>query len=233
VPSVTVSRRDEGSVPVPSDAVDRLYHAIAARDPAAAIAVIEAARIAGLDHDDLFEVLYIPAMARLGAEWARGAIDETAFAEAAFTGEQVASFVTPAAASVDRGVTLVVGCLEGDHHTLREDVYSAALKTAGYRVIDLGVDTPPSAFLTAVDETGARIVVAFAETIGAAVGAARVREALDSRGAGEIVLLLVGGPFEADPEMARALGGNAVASSAQSVLRLVGRIVDERLGAGA
>lgn len=217
-------------MPASTDAVGRLYRAIAERDPAAAISVIEAAKAAGMAHADLFDSLYLPAMALLGAEWAAGRMDEVAFTEAAVVAEQVTSFVTPPATAPDRGVTVVVGCLEGDRHDLRLNVFSAALKSAGYRVLDLGVDTSPAEFLAGVDETGARIVIGFAEMVATAAGARRVRDLLDADGRSDVMLLLVGGPFEADPDVARVLGGNGVANSAQAILRLVDRVAGERLG---
>jgi methanogenic corrinoid protein MtbC1 len=218
---------------VSTDAVGKLYRSLAERDPAAAIKVIEAARTAGMEQADLFEALYLPALAMLGGEWASGRLDEMSFTEASVTAEQVASFVIPPATAPDRGVTVVLGCLEGDRHDLRKNVFGAALKSAGYRVVDLGVDTSPDEFLAGVDETGARIVIAFAEMVASAGVARRVRDLLSAQGRDEVVMLLVGGPFEADPDVARVLGGNGVANSAQSVLRLVERVASERLKGGA
>jgi methanogenic corrinoid protein MtbC1 len=214
-----------------ADAVERLYRSIADRDPAGAIAVIEAARAAGMPQPELFMELYVPALARLGAAWAAGSLDELAFTEAAVVAEQVTSFVVPPATSPDRGVTIVAGCLEGDRHDLRKNVFAAALKTAGYRVLDLGVDVSPAAFLAGVDETGARLVIGFAEMTATASGVSRVREIFDASGRDDVVLLVVGGPFEADADSARALGANGVANSAQAILRLVDRVAAERLGA--
>jgi methanogenic corrinoid protein MtbC1 len=224
----------QGSGPIAStDATTKLYRAIADRDPAAAIGVIEAARGAGMEQAELFEQLYVPALAMLGAEWASGRLDEIAFTEAAVVAEQVTSFVVPPATSPDRGVTVVAGCLQGDRHELRKNIFTAALKTAGYRVLDLGVDVSPAEFLAAVDETGARIVLGFAEMVATAQVVARVREMLEGAGRSEVVLLVVGGPFEADPDVARVLGANGVANSAQAVLRLLDRVAAERLGGGA
>jgi len=220
-------------VAAPADAVEQLYRSLAGRDPAAAIAAIEAAKAAGTPHADLFDAVFVPALARLGAEWAAGSIDELAFTEAAVVAEQVTSFVIPPATAPDRGLTVVVGCAEGDVHDLRKNVFSAALKTAGYRVLDLGVDTSPAEFLSAIDETGARIVIVFAEMVASAIGVARVREMLEAAGRRDVALVVVGGPFEAEPAVAKALGANGVANSAQSVLRLVERVTTELLGGGA
>jgi methanogenic corrinoid protein MtbC1 len=214
----------------PADVVERLYRSFADRDPAAAIAAIEEAKGSGTAHGELFDAVFVPALAMLGAKWAAGELDEFAFTEASVVAEQVTSFVIPPATSPDRGVTVVVGCLQGDSHDLRKNVFSAALKTAGYRLLDLGTDVSPSEFLAGIDETGARIVVAFAEMVGTAGGVRRVRDILEAAGRTDVALLAVGGPFEADPEAARLLGANGVANSAQSVLRIVERVANERIG---
>jgi methanogenic corrinoid protein MtbC1 len=213
-----------------SEIVERLYRSLAASDPAAAISAIEEAKAGGVPHAQLFDSVFVPAMAMLGEKWAAGELDELAFTQASVAAEQVTSFVVPPATSPDRGITVVVGCMEGDRHDLRKNIFGAALKTAGYRVLDLGVSTSPAEFLAGVDETGARIVLAFAEMVATASAVKRVREMLDAGGRSDVVLLVVGGPFEAEPEVARLLGANGVANSAQSVLRIVDRVAAERLG---
>lgn len=213
------------------DAAEGLYRALAGRDPAAAINAVDAAKAAGIPHGELFSRVFVPALAMLGEKWAAGELDELAFTEAAVAAEQVTSFVIPPATSPDRGVTVVVGCMQGDRHDLRKNLFAAALKTAGYRVLDLGVDVSPSEFLSGVDETGARIVLVFAEMVATASAMRRVRDIFEAATRGDVTLLAVGGPFEADPEVARLLGANGVANSAQSVLRIVDRVATERLGA--
>jgi 5-methyltetrahydrofolate--homocysteine methyltransferase len=220
-------------VRVSDAAVERLYRAIAGNDPASAIGSIEEAMADGVPHARLFEDVYVPALARLGAAWAQGEVDEFQFTEAAVVAEQVTSFVTPPAAAPDRGVTVVLGCMRGDLHDLRKNIFAAALKTAGYRVLDLGVDTTTGEFLAGVDETGARIAIVFAEEAAAAASVGQVREAFDAGGRSDTLVLVAGGPFEADPAAARASGANGVANTAQGILRLVERVVADRLGGGA
>lgn len=213
--------------------VERLYQAIAANDPAAAIAVVSDAKAHGIPQDRLFGDVYIPALAMLGAAWAAGEIDEFRFTEAAVVAEQVTSFVTLPPAAPDRGVTVVLGAAEGDRHDLRKNIFAAALKTAGFRVLDLGVDTSPEEFLSGVDETGSRVAIVFAETVGSAGSVGGIRRAFDEGGRSDTLLLVSGGPFEADPGAAKVVGANGVANTAQGILRLVERVVADRLGGGA
>lgn len=213
-------------------AVERLYESIAGDDPAGAIAAIEEAKAEGVPQQMLFAKVYVPALARLGAAWASEELDEFQFTAAAVVAEQVTSFVTPSVAAPDKGVTVVLGCMRGDFHDLRKNVFGAALKTAGYRVLDLGANTTAGDFLAGVDETGSRIAIVFAEEIAAASIVSRVREALDAGGRSDTLVLVAGGPFEADPALARGSGANGVANTAQGILRLVDRVVTDRLGGG-
>jgi methylmalonyl-CoA mutase cobalamin-binding domain/chain len=54
--------------------------------------------------------------------------------------------------------TIVVGTVEGDVHDIGKNIFITLLKSAGYNVIDLGVDISPDKFVEKVKETGARVV---------------------------------------------------------------------------
>ncbi|MRS12061.1 MAG: hypothetical protein EG823_03200 [Actinobacteria bacterium] len=209
------------------DAAD-LYQAFVDQDPAAAIQVVERVRTSGIAQDALFDALYAPAMGLLGGAWAAGGIDEITFTQAAVVAEQVASFVMPAVARRDTGVTVVVGTMHRDRHSIARTVIAATLKEAGYRVNDLGVDVRPADFLERVEETGARIVIVFAEIMQTARAAARVREMLATNGRDDVVMLVSGGPFAADPALAREVGANGVVPGAESALKLIARVARDR-----
>lgn len=220
----------EGSVAA-TDAAD-LYQAFVDQDPAAAIQVVERARTSGIAQDQLFDALYAPAMALLGGAWAAAEIDEITFTQAAVVAEQIGSFVMPPAARRDTGVTVVVGTMHRDHHSIARTIIGATLKEAGYRVNDLGVDVRPSDFLERVEETGARIVVVFAEMMATARAVARVREMFATNGLDDVVILVSGGPFTADAALAREVGANGVIPGAESALKLIARVARDRAAAG-
>jgi len=215
------------------DAAAQMYQAFVSEDPAGAIAVVEKAKASGTAQADLFDQLFAPAMSLLGGAWASGAIDEYAFTQAAVVAEQIASFVTPPASAQDTGVTVIVGGMHRDYHAIAKNVIGATLKEAGHRVVDLGVDVRPAEFLERVEESGARIVIVCAETIGTARSVVRVREMLTTAGHEGVVLLVSGGPFAADVDLAKDVGANGVVRGAESALRLVERVAAERLANGA
>jgi methylmalonyl-CoA mutase cobalamin-binding domain/chain len=217
---------------VSDEAPVRLYKAFVGQDPAAAIKVIERARAAGVTQAQLFDTVFAPALALLGAAWAAGDVDEVAFTQAAVVAEQITSFVTPPPSVTDTGVTVLVGCMQRDRHAVVKNVVAAALKEAGNRVIDLGVDVRPAEFLEKVEETGARIVLVCAEILATARDVSRVRELLSSAGRDDVVVFVAGGPFEADGDIARGAGANGVVRGAESAVRLVAKAASDRLGAG-
>jgi methanogenic corrinoid protein MtbC1 len=208
---------------VSDDAPARLYQAFVSQDPAAAIGVIERAKRAGIAQVLLFDQLFAPAMSLLGGAWASGAIDEYTFTQASVIAEQITSFVIPPTTSGDTGVTVLLGTMHHDHHTIDKDITAAALKEAGNRVIDLGADVRPAEFLERAEESGARILIVFAQTVGTARSVSRVREMFSAGGRGDITLFVAGGPFAADPVMARSVGANGIVRGAESALKLVAK----------
>ncbi|MDY0339859.1 MAG: cobalamin-dependent protein [Coriobacteriia bacterium] len=216
-----------------ADAAAQLYQAFVDQDPAEAIQVVERMRASGVAQDALFDVLYAPAMGLLGGSWASGAIDEITFTQAAVVAEQVGSFVMPPAATRDTGVTIVLGTIHRDQHSIGRTIVAATLKEAGYRVNDLGIDVRPADFVERVGETGARIVIVFAETMRAARSVASIRDMFVAEGVTGVVLLVSGGPFAADGGLAREVGANGVVTGAEPAIRIVSRVARDLAGGGA
>lgn len=215
------------------DAPYRLYESLVAQDPSAAISVVESVRAAGTPQAELFDTLFTPALALLGGAWAEGAVDEFAFTQASVVAEQIASFVIPPSAAADTGITVLLGTIRGDRHSIMRNVVASALKEAGHRVADLGIEVRASEFLEKVEETGAHIVIVFAEMTATAREVSSVREMFTAAGREGIVILVAGGPFVADPELARGVGANGVIRGAESALRLISRVAKDRPGGGA
>jgi len=216
---------------MPDDAPARLFQAFVSQDPAAAIGVVEKAKRAGIAQVQLFDQLFAPAMSLLGGAWASGVIDEYTFTQAAVIAEQITSFVIPPTRSGDTGVTVLVGTMHHDLHTIDKDITAAALKEAGNRVIDLGSDVRPAEFLERAEESEARILIVFAQPIGVARSVSRVREMFSAGERNDITLLVAGGPFIADPMLARAVGANGIVRGAESALKLVAKAAARQGGA--
>ncbi len=215
-----------------SEEASHLYEAFVGQDPARAIQVVERVRASGVPQTQLFDSLYVPAMSLLGGAWAEGIIDEITFTQASVVAEQIGSFVMPPVARPDTGVTLVIGSIHRDRHSVMKDIVASALKEAGYRVNDLGVDVRAADFLERLEETGSRVVIVFAEILATARAVAGVRDLLTAEKRDDVVLLVAGGPFSADSALARSVGANGVIGSAESALKVLGRVRDEILAGG-
>ena len=209
---------------MPEDAAARLYQAFVSQDPAGAISVIERAKLSGIAQAHLFDQLFAPALSLLGGAWASGAVDEYTFTQASVIADQITSFVIPPPTAQDTGITVLVGTMHHDHHTIDKDVTAAALKEAGHRVIDLGVDVRPTEFLERAEETGARVIFVFAEQVATARSVLRVREMFAAGGRSDVALFVSGGPFSADVELARTVGANGVSRGAESALKLLAKV---------
>jgi methanogenic corrinoid protein MtbC1 len=205
------------------DAAARLYQAFVSQDPAGAIGVIERSKRAGIAQAQLFDQVFAPAMSLLGGAWALGTIDEYTFTQAAVIADQITSFVIPPTTSGDTGVTVLLGTMHHDLHTIEKDITAAALKEAGHRVIDLGADVRPSDFLERAEETGARVLIVYAQAVSTARSVTRVREMFAAGGRKDVAMLVAGGPFVADASLARAVGANGVVRGAESALKLVSK----------
>jgi methanogenic corrinoid protein MtbC1 len=214
-------RRERRSV---AEAAARLFEALVDQDPAAAIAEIETARASGMEQQRLFDAVFAPAMSLLGAAWADGTIDEDVFAKASVVAEQVASFVAGPASASDSGVTVLLGVVQGDRHDVAKSIDGAALRAVGHRVVDLGADVRPAVFLRRAEESGARIVIAYAETVESAPVVRRVREMFRAVER-DVVLFVAGGPFTADEDLARGVGANGVVHGSEGAVRLVEQAV--------
>ena len=215
-----------------ADEATNLYQAFVDQDPASAIQVVERVRASGVAQDSLFDTVYAPAMGLLGGAWASGAIDEMTFTQAAVVAEQVGSFVMPSVAKRDTGVTVIVGTMHRDHHAIGRTIVAATLKEAGFRVNDLGGDVRPADFLERVEETGARIIIVFAEMMRTARAVSRVREMLVANGHDDVVVLASGGPFAAYEGLAKEVDANGVVLGAASALKLVARVARDRAAGG-
>ncbi|MBS3974775.1 MAG: cobalamin-dependent protein [Actinobacteria bacterium] len=215
------------------DPAARLFKALISCDPGDAIAVIESVRSSGVPQDRIFDAVFVPAMSMLGGAWAEGSVGELELAQSAVVAEQITSFVVPSVPAKDTGVTILIGTVHRDEHSIAKNIIGAALKEAGNRVVDLGVSVRPSEFLERLEETGAKIIVVTAESIATAEECVRVRESLNVAGHEGVMLLVSGGPFTADPGLARRIGANGLITSAEGAIKVVSRMMRDRLGGEA
>lgn len=109
--------------------------------------------------------------------------------------------------------TVVIGTVEGDIHNIGKDLVGMMLEGAGFKVINLGIDVKPEAFVKAALEHKADIVAMSALLTTTMPRMKTTVEALREAGLGDRVKILAGGaPVNA--EYVRNIGGHAYAPDA-------------------
>ena len=120
---------------------------------------------------------------------------------------------------------LVIGVVEGDMHDLGKSLVIAMLSSAGFEVIDLGIDVPVEKFIQAVKEHRPDIVGLGAYMTTTMLGMKEVIAGLESQGLRGEVKVLVGG-VPTSQEFADEVGADAWGKDAldamQKALSLVG-----------
>ncbi|MFX1589008.1 MAG: B12-binding domain-containing protein [Promethearchaeota archaeon] len=116
--------------------------------------------------------------------------------------------------------TIVVGTVKGDVHDIGKNIFVTLLKSAGYNVIDLGVDIPPDKFVEKVKETGAKIV-AYSGLLTVALEAMNATtEALKAAGLRDQVKIIIGG-LPVDELWMKEAGADAFTDNAFEGVKIV------------
>jgi 5-methyltetrahydrofolate--homocysteine methyltransferase len=120
---------------------------------------------------------------------------------------------------VDAGVepvdTVVLGTVKGDYHDIGKNLVGMMLEGAGFEVIDLGVDVPPSRFVEAVRTHEPGFVGLSALLTTTMPGIRATIEALEKAGLRKQVVVMVGGA-PVTPEFADEVGADLYAPDASA-----------------
>ena len=108
---------------------------------------------------------------------------------------------------------VVIGTVKGDLHDIGKNLVSVMLSSAGFQVLDLGVDAPPERFTEAIERDRPRIV-AFSCLLTIAMDAMKTTiDRLERQGFRKEVRVLVGGrPITSD--FARLIGADGYGADA-------------------
>jgi 5-methyltetrahydrofolate--homocysteine methyltransferase len=109
--------------------------------------------------------------------------------------------------------TVVIGTVEGDIHNIGKDLVAMLLEGAGFKVINLGIDVTPDAFVRAAIEHDADIIAMSALLTTTMPRMKTTIEALREAGLSESVMVIAGGA-PVNEEYVRNIGGHAYAPDA-------------------
>ncbi|WP_287152756.1 cobalamin-dependent protein [Candidatus Solincola tengchongensis] len=120
--------------------------------------------------------------------------------------------------------SVVIGTVKGDIHDIGKNLVSTLLRCDGFRVHDLGVDVPPTAFVDKLKETGARLL-ALSGLLTLAFDSMRdTVEAVADAGLRERVKVIIGGK-PVDGKVLEYVGADAFGKDAAQGVRLANTLL--------
>ncbi|MHA1904371.1 MAG: cobalamin-dependent protein [Candidatus Thorarchaeota archaeon] len=102
---------------------------------------------------------------------------------------------------------VVIATVKGDNHDIGKNILSTMLISAGFEIIDLGIDVPKETIVEAVKEHGAKVVALSSLLTMTIKEISLVDEALREAGLRDDVKLIVGGA-PLSMELAKELGAD-------------------------
>lgn len=89
--------------------------------------------------------------------------------------------------------TVVIGTVRGDMHDIGKNLLSIALEGAGFKVVDLGIDVPPEAFVESLKDHQPKVLGLSALLTTTMIAMREVIEAIQEAGLRETVKVMIGG----------------------------------------
>ena len=120
---------------------------------------------------------------------------------------------------------IVIGTVKGDIHNIGKNIVGIMLKTAGYDVIDLGVDVEASKFVDEAEKSEAQIIMASALMTFTASQMKKISEYLEmEKVRGKYKLIFGGGPLT--ETWAKEMGADGYAPDALKAVELVKKMME-------
>lgn len=111
--------------------------------------------------------------------------------------------------------TVVIGTVKGDLHDIGKNLVAMMMESAGFKVVNVGVDVTTDKFVEAVRENNAQIVAMSAMLTTTMVYMKNVIEALEEAGLREQVKIMIGGA-PVTPKFAEEIGAELYTVDASS-----------------
>lgn len=137
--------------------------------------------------------------------------------------------ITPQISSqlTNKKVKVVIGVVQGDTHDIGKNLVNLMLDTGGYDVIDLGRNVPASKFAETIIKENAKVLCLSTLMSTTMSEMSKVIELLKEKSIREDVIVMVGGG-PVSPAFAEKIGADGYSSNANSAVKLVNRLAEER-----
>ncbi len=131
---------------------------------------------------------------------------------------------------LDSPGTLIIGTVKGDLHDIGKNMVIAMMRSAGFKIVDLGVDVDKQAFVDAVRKADGKIIVAMSALLTTTMPAMKeIVDELDRQGLKKKVKVLLGGrPVNA--EFGRKMGSDGYAKDAVAAVRVAKQMLESKPG---
>lgn len=131
-----------------------------------------------------------------------------------------------------KGLSIVMGTIEGDIHDLGKNIIIYLLRSSGFQVHDLGVDVTPERFIQAVNETKASIL-GISVLLSFCVGSIkRVVDLLVDTGLRDKVKIVVGG-YPVNQQVKEFTGADFYANDVTEALKIYRDILELEEGSAS
>jgi corrinoid protein of di/trimethylamine methyltransferase len=120
--------------------------------------------------------------------------------------------------------TVVCGTVKGDLHDIGKNIVAMMLESAGFRIVDLGVDVSPEKIIEAVRANGANIVAMSALLTTTMLNMKAAIEALVAAGLRDRVKVMVGGAPVTE-SWARSIGADAYGKDAPAAVEVARQLL--------
>jgi 5-methyltetrahydrofolate--homocysteine methyltransferase len=141
--------------------MDEIKRAIIEGEDEAALALVKDALNAGESAHTILQEALMQAMNEIGYLWNKGDAFLPEVMGAAQIFQKAADYLEPsliADGHKEQLGTVVIGTVYGDLHNLGKNLVAVMLRTAGFNVVDLGINVSSEAFIGAARKHHARII---------------------------------------------------------------------------
>ena len=205
---------------------DRLRERMLAGDAAGSWQVVEAAMASGVEPADVYVEILAPALHGIGAGWQSGAIPVEREHIASGVAATIVGRLGPRFRRRGRHLgSVIIAMPVGERHGLGVAMLADIVAQAGYDVLNIGADTPPSSLASAIgsrDDLRA-IVISVVDAANLPAGARMIAAA---RRADRAVLIVAGGFAVPDLETARRIGADTWAADPRRLAGLIAERAD-------
>ena len=190
-------------------------------------AAVQEALDAGCDPNEILNEGMIKAMDTVGEKFKNGEIFVPEMLVAARAMKKGVEVLKPHLASGAAGAAgkAIVGTVAGDLHDIGKNLVCMMLESAGFEVIDLGVDVPKEKFVEAYEANPDAKIIGCSALLTTTMPALKETVALlnEAPFRSKIKVMVGGAPIT--QEFADEIGADGYAEDAQDTVRVVGRLL--------